>query len=480
MPDTTRVCLDISCNVVSPLLCAISLSSRSHLTATCSCWDVSDQCLCMSLELPAALDFSLFCSYIVRANEKQAVFTGKQQRDGVAILAFFVAGLFGPVGHEDAGGAFAAEHEAEPMAAAASTNATGYKADGDNEAAKVGRNFVIDWAAYHNVWGDTPVDVAVTAMFAEYAVLYSRIAGRTTSAVPPPMTMSEGLAIDEQAQNFVNKFVTPILGHIASVKVHKLLCHVTDAIRWHGNLQNGNTAVKESEHKSDKPFYARTSQNAHTFTRQIVRHAHGSRAILARHAKDDEVSAATWKAELARRAAVASAAVIGGAARPLDSGAAAAAGRLAMARIEAPAAGRAAVMCRQPKRSGGGSSGSGCTTPPRLRSANWPVAPTWPTSGRCSKWRLTAKGESQPARRYRHSSITEPACRSSCARSRYTSGPRGTTPSYTGPEVTRRNSALASSVPSYGDLPAMRSSWPRWRTWRRSRSALLSSVGVCA
>jgi len=345
VPDTTRVCLDISCNVVSPLLCAISLSSRSHLTATCSYWDVSDQCLCMSSELPASLDFSLVCSYIVRANEKQAVFTGKEQRDGVAILAFIVAGLFGPVGHEDAGGAFAAEHEAERMAAAASTNATGYEADGDNEAAKIGRNFVIDWAAYHNVWGDTPVDVAVTEMLAEYAVLYSRIAGRTTSAVPPPMTISEGLDIDEQAQNFVNKFVTPFLGHIASVKVHKLLCHVTDAIRWHGNLQNGNTAVKKSEHKSDKPFCARTSQNAHTFTRQNVRHADGSRAILARHAKADEIAAATWKAELARRAAVASAAVTGVAAGPLGSGAAAAAGWLATVPIEAPTAGRAAVMC---------------------------------------------------------------------------------------------------------------------------------------
>ena len=99
------------------------------------------------------------------------MFTGKQQRDGVAILAFIVAGLLGSAGDEDAGGAFAAEHEAERTAAAASTNAAGYDADGDDEAAKVGRNFVFDWAAYHNVWGDTPVNIAVTSMFAEYAVL---------------------------------------------------------------------------------------------------------------------------------------------------------------------------------------------------------------------------------------------------------------------------------------------------------------------
>jgi len=179
----------------------------------------------------------MLCRYIVRATEKQAVFTGKQQRDGVAILAFIVAGLFGPAGDEDAGGAFAVENEAERRTAAASAFAAGFEADEDDNAARVDRNFRFNWAAYHDEWGDTPVDVAVTSMFAEYAVLYARIAGRTTTAVPSPMTMAEGLSIGEHAKNFVNKFVSPILGHIASVKVHKLLCHVAEAIQWHGNLQ---------------------------------------------------------------------------------------------------------------------------------------------------------------------------------------------------------------------------------------------------
>jgi len=282
-----------------------------------------------------------FCSYIVRANEKQAVFTGKQQRDGVAILPFIVAGLFGPVGDEDAGAAFAAEHEAERALAAVLAHAAGYEADEDDHAAKVGRNFAFDWTAYHHVWGDTPVNVAVTSMFAEYAVLYARISGRTTSAVPPPMTMTEGLAIDEQAKNFVNKFVTPILGHIASVKIHKLLCHVADAVKWHGNVQNCNTALNESGHKADKSYYGRTCKHGHTFTRQLVRHAHGARAILARHAKSDEAAAAAWKVEQARRAAAADAAVGGRGAGPAAAGAAsAAAGAGATGASTAPAATR--------------------------------------------------------------------------------------------------------------------------------------------
>ena len=167
---------------------------------------------------------------------------------------------------------------------------------------------MFDWAAYHDVWGDTPVHSAVTSMFAEYAVLFSRIAGRTTSAVPPPMTMTEGRKIAEQAQDFVNNFVTPILGHIASVKVHKLLCHVADAIKWHGNLRNGNTANNESEHKIDKPFYARANNDVRTFTRQLFCHLHGARTILARHADADKAAVTPWQVELAERASTAAAA----------------------------------------------------------------------------------------------------------------------------------------------------------------------------
>jgi len=264
----------------------------------------------------------------VRANEKQAVFTGKQQRDGVAILPFIVAGLFGQDGDQDADGAFAAEHEAERAAAVASADAAGYDADADDDAAaKVGKNFVFNWQAYHDVWGDTPMHVAVTSMFAEYAVLYARIAGRTTSAVPPAMTMAEGLAMGEQAKMFVTKFVTPILGHIASVKMHKLLCHVADAIQWHGNVQNGNTAENESEHKADKPFYARTNKEASAFTRQLVRHAHGARTILARHAEEDRAAAASWRATLAERATAA--AMAAGDAPAAHGGAAAAAAAVA-------------------------------------------------------------------------------------------------------------------------------------------------------
>ena len=231
------------------------------------------------------------------------MFTGKQQRDGAAILDLIVAGLFGPHGDENGNGAFAEEHDEERATSAAAVEAAGYEADGDDDAAKVAKKFVLGWTAYHDKWKEKPIHDAVRSMFAEYSVLYARITGRTTSAVPPPMPMTEGLAIGEHATRFVNTFVTPILGHIASLKIHKLLCHVADAITWHGNVQNCNTATNEGEHEAENPRYGRTTKDVRTFTHQLVRHAHGARRILAGHTEAYQAANVSWQAELALRAA---------------------------------------------------------------------------------------------------------------------------------------------------------------------------------
>lgn len=146
----------------------------------------------------------------------------------------------------------------------------------------MGKRFQYNWAAYRAVWKDCPIDQVITALFAEYASLYSRISGQVRSCVPPSMTLSLGQSIAEQASRFVVRFVNPILGPIHSTKVHKLLCHVLQAIRCHGHLQNGNTAHKESLHKREKPFCFRTNKHFKSCTRQLVVRARGTHAVLAR------------------------------------------------------------------------------------------------------------------------------------------------------------------------------------------------------
>lgn len=154
-----------------------------------------------------------------------------------------------------------------------------------------------DWAAYHAVWPDTPIDEAITAMFAEYAVLHAELCGQTCSTAPQPLTLDIGKCIADRAQHFVLRHVTPILGPQSSTKVHKLLCHVLDAIRMHGSICNGNSSLNEQIHKDDKPYYARTNRDRTDFTRQIVVQAQGARIIQRRNADAQDAEAAAMDDE---------------------------------------------------------------------------------------------------------------------------------------------------------------------------------------
>lgn len=231
---------------------------------------------------------------------KQATFTGAQQRAGVPMLPFVVAGLFGlgrrrPAASAQlpaAGPTKSTPSRGRRRAAAHSEPAVDFDDDlfdPDREDADepLPTNYVFDWAAYRDVFGNTQMENAVTAMFAEYAVLYSRIAGWTTSTVAPPMTHNIAKDLATHAEEFVLRYVTPILGVVQTPKIHKLLRHILGAIKLHGNLQNANTSGNESQHKDDKPFYRRTNKAHGTFTAQLVRQAQGSREALKRLAAAD-------------------------------------------------------------------------------------------------------------------------------------------------------------------------------------------------
>ena len=261
---------------------------------------------CCFLYPPGPPDFPLILyslRYIVAAGDFQATFTGAQQRFGVAILAFLVAGLFGrKEPHEDtataaSGGQGIGNSDSACAAACASTTggagsadptahvgaATCGGADDDDHAAGLEKNYEYDWEAYHATFKDKPLEDAVTELFAEYAALYARIAGYTGARVAAPMTLTEAQALQTQAKAFVTDHVTPLLGPIFSTKMHKLLCHLLDAIKWHGNLRNCNTSSNEAGHKEDKKYYRRTNGAFDSFTQQMVRQAQGTRGVLEAH-----------------------------------------------------------------------------------------------------------------------------------------------------------------------------------------------------
>lgn len=236
-------------------------------------------------------------SYVVGEDEAQATFTGREQRHGVWILAFLVSGLFGrrDTGtgqhqevrqHERDDGQEAArrllrtlcDRHGAPVGSGEAANADSELLDDeDYNAAQAVDKF--DWARYRASFPATPVHAAVTAMMAEYALLVGRITRHLGAAAASPMTLYEGTAIAEQAQQFILYYATPILGPLHTTKIHRLLCHVLHAVQYHGNILNANTSANESRHKEEKRHYLRTNKRP-GFTRQLVRHAQGTRAVL--------------------------------------------------------------------------------------------------------------------------------------------------------------------------------------------------------
>lgn len=251
-----------------------------------------------------------YCRYVVQKYETQATFSGAQQRAGVYAHPYNVEGLFGlgkpkkRTGSSHGAGTEDAELAAALQAAEASgdglspvpagddashtgtdgaSNGAGGAVDDDDAGEKLPSNFRFDWDVYRQAFGSLPLEKTVTSMFAQYAVLYARIWRNVGPGSVNPMTINEGEAIQSQAERFILKFCTPLLRVIHTTNVHRLLRHVIDAVRWHGNVSNGNTAENESAHKNDKSSYVRTNKDIENFTFQLVRHAQGSREVLGKH-----------------------------------------------------------------------------------------------------------------------------------------------------------------------------------------------------
>lgn len=141
----------------------------------------------------------------------------------------------------------------------------------------------LDWNRYRETFPDTTPRAASTAMFAEYAMLVGRISRHLGPAAVTSMTLTEAAAIDEKAREFILWYVTPIPGERRRTKIYCLLCHLLDAVRY-GTCSNGSTSTNESLHKEDKKHYMRTNKLL-DYTRQLVRHAQGTRAALRRNSK---------------------------------------------------------------------------------------------------------------------------------------------------------------------------------------------------
>jgi len=275
--------------------------------------------------------------YFISPRDKQATFTGEQQRAGVWFLAFFVAGIFGlgaklppPTKKRNtqskSKGTVLPPPPPPPVSASSSTptaplsseadgehllgnlllealgdeapdevlndgeaeGGIGAASDDEDDKAVCKQAADFDWSDYEAVWGCTPLHVAVTSLFAEYALVVGRITGHLHHKCDQPMTTETAEELGEMCRVFVLHYVTPILGVITSTKVHKLLCHIVGAIKLHGALFNGNTGRNESLHVHEKSRYCRTNGDPDAFGYHMLRAGQGALEMRARHAMEEE------------------------------------------------------------------------------------------------------------------------------------------------------------------------------------------------
>jgi len=272
-------------------------------------------------------------SYFISPKDKQATFTGEQQRAGVWFLAFFVAGLFGlgakassppkkrkqshsltdavpppppagvaPLSPSGPSVPLSSQAEEENLLSALLLEALGNKSgdevagngpvgggsDDEDEAAVSMKVPDFDWEEYEAVWGATPLHLAITSLFAEYALVVGRITGHLHYKCGQPMTEETAEELGAMCSNFVLHYVNPILGVITSTKIHKLLCHIIAAIKLHGSLSNGNTGRNESLHVHEKQRYCRTNGDPDALGYQLLRAGQGTLEMRAKHAKEEE------------------------------------------------------------------------------------------------------------------------------------------------------------------------------------------------
>jgi len=186
------------------------------------------------------------------------------------------------------GEALGDETDAEAAGGIKAAGSKGANSDNEDDKAVIKAVNGFYWAAYRAVFGSTPLHVAVTALFAECALVIGRISGHLHHHFPGPMTVEETKELGELCSNFVLNYVNPVLGPMASMKIQKHLCHIVGAIKLHGSLSNGNTATNESLHVHEKQCYCRTNHDVDGFRYQLLREGQGTLELRARHEQEEE------------------------------------------------------------------------------------------------------------------------------------------------------------------------------------------------
>lgn len=132
--------------------------------------------------------------------------------------------------------------------------------------------------AYHDMFGDMPVQDAMTDMFCQAAALRGALYGDN---MMDTLVMTEGqmrmMAVDART---LGETIQVLYGPVHNTKLHQLMFHMADELLDRGNLWEGDTSVNEMLHKTCKKTFARSRKRGPRLALQLMRGDEAQTVVL--------------------------------------------------------------------------------------------------------------------------------------------------------------------------------------------------------
>jgi len=204
--------------------------------------------------------------------------TGRSWRHFSVFLPFMVAGIIGPPQDVDAaptqaGGRRRVPATRLPEAAAGvqahandAANSDGCVCVDDDELAiedepleELPDADLATAARYLAVFKEMPVHNAVLELFCKASALEGLLFGDNVADITI-LTEAEVRRIEEHAEKLAVDYLQTLYGRTNTSKVHRLIYHLGDELRYRGNVWEEDTSQKETLHAACKRMYRRTNK----------------------------------------------------------------------------------------------------------------------------------------------------------------------------------------------------------------------------
>lgn len=137
---------------------------------------------------------------------------------------------------------------------------------------------------YRVIFGDIPLEDAVLTMFCQAALVNGMLLGdnKYSARIMPDSTAVE----IADAAHLLGRMIQALLGPVHTTKLHRLMYHLLQELRFRGNLAEGDTSENESKHTSCKQMFRRSNKRGPTLPLQMLRAEEAQDYIVDEHRRE--------------------------------------------------------------------------------------------------------------------------------------------------------------------------------------------------